>query len=1131
MGVLNRCNRFGRLFFAWLAFLTTGSVAFAQVNTTTMLSATPSSIVVGESTALKATISPPAASGTVTFKNGTATLGTASIKSGAATLNQSFTSSGNRNITAVYGGSSQYRKSTSSVVVLAVKSATTTKLTSSINPAALGQNTALIANITPAAATGIVTFKDGTATLGTASISSGVAKLTAGFSTAGVHNLTAIYGGSGNYAVSTSAALAQNINKAATEVVLTSSVNPSNTAQTTVLKASIIPVAATGIVTFKNGSTILGTAEVANGAATFSTTITTGGKNSLTAFYGGDASNASATSVAFIQTVNFLPATSTSLTSSVNPSTNSGATVLTATVSPATASGSVTYKDGSTELGSVTLVSGVAKLNHVFATAGSHNVTASYNGSSNNAASTSSVLQQIVNERATLPLPLNSPIPVVEFEYDAQGNLTKATQAPGNFGFVTQKKYDAHSRPVKITDAKNGVVQIGYDALDRTIQVIDPRNLVTQSPRNAMGEVTQLLSPDTGRTSVSYDAKGNILTRTDNRGVVSTFAYDALSRPTSLIYTLPGEPEMGFSFVYDQVGDGFAYGIGRLTSTTQPYGSTQYAYDARGRLVSDVQRINATPGANSALITTKVEYRYDLGGNVIRIAYPSGRVVNFTMTGGSVSAISLSKDASTTPVEVVNKIRFGPLGGALGWRWLSATGPVEHNRVFDTVGRLIRYQLGGFVRDVEYDAADRITGYTHYDSATGTITPASSGLNQTFSYDALDRLTKATTAQATWSYAYDPNGNRTSVTINNGTPSAYRTSQTSNQLQSISAPPIQLNSDAIGNITTDGNFALKYDLRGRMASLSQGGIVTTYAYNARGQRVRKTSGSAANTIIFVYDFNGQLLGEYDGQGKAIREYVWLGETPMAVFTPDPAQGANAGTADPLVFYIHADHINTPRVVMDTNNAVRWRWMAEPFGTTAADESPSGLPPFTFNLRFPGQYYDEESGIHQNWHRDYIPGIGRYAQSDPIGLAGGVNTFGYANVNPIKYIDPTGLFVPLVIPGVCAAGGCEAVGAALTFGAVWWANNNAYVKPPSNAYDPDGPKAPGKPSEADGFKSPKGGDNWVPNPNPGKGGSSWGWQDAKGDVWCPTGQGGNAHGGPHWDVQTPGGDYRNVKPRR
>ncbi|WP_224794124.1 polymorphic toxin type 37 domain-containing protein [Pseudomonas fluorescens] len=90
-------------------------------------------------------------------------------------------------------------------------------------------------------------------------------------------------------------------------------------------------------------------------------------------------------------------------------------------------------------------------------------------------------------------------------------------------------------------------------------------------------------------------------------------------------------------------------------------------------------------------------------------------------------------------------------------------------------------------------------------------------------------------------------------------------------------------------------------------------------------------------------------------------------------------------------------------------------------------------------------------------------------------------------------------------------------------------NGVFAKPPDNAYDSNGPKSPGKPGLGDGFQDPKGGENWVPNPNPGKGAGSHGWQDSKGNVWIPTGRGGRAHGGPHWDVQTPGGGNRNVRP--
>jgi RHS repeat-associated protein len=145
--------------------------------------------------------------------------------------------------------------------------------------------------------------------------------------------------------------------------------------------------------------------------------------------------------------------------------------------------------------------------------------------------------------------------------------------------------------------------------------------------------------------------------------------------------------------------------------------------------------------------------------------------------------------------------------------------------------------------------------------------------------------------------------------------------------------------------------------------------------------------------------------------------VWLGNIPVAVFTPDPANAANP----PLTYFIHADTLDTPRVIVDKNNQPRWRWLAEPFGVSAPETNPANLGAFTFNLRFPGQYFDQESGLHQNWWRSYDPVTGRYTQSDPIGLAGGVNTFAYVGGNPLSYVDSTGQFAlsPITWAGVGA----------------------------------------------------------------------------------------------------------------
>ena len=110
-----------------------------------------------------------------------------------------------------------------------------------------------------------------------------------------------------------------------------------------------------------------------------------------------------------------------------------------------------------------------------------------------------------------------------------------------------------------------------------------------------------------------------------------------------------------------------------------------------------------------------------------------------------------------------------------------------------------------------------------------------------------------------------------------------------------------------------------------------------------------------------------------------------------------------------MYYIHTDHLNTPRLIVNQAQQAVWRWdQAEPFGTYPANENPSGLGVFENNLRFPGQYFDKETGLHYNYFRDYDPPTGRYIQSDPIGLAGGINNYSYVRGNPISKMDPRGL---------------------------------------------------------------------------------------------------------------------------
>ncbi|WP_162260000.1 RHS repeat domain-containing protein, partial [Rhizobacter sp. Root16D2] len=305
--------------------------------------------------------------------------------------------------------------------------------------------------------------------------------------------------------------------------------------------------------------------------------------------------------------------------------------------------------------------------------------------------------------------------------------------------------------------------------------------------------------------------------------------------------------------------------------------------------------------------------------------------------------------------------------------------------------------------DVTYDAANRIISYTHLSANDGIAQPS---LDQNFNYDENGRLTQVTTVASSWSITYDANGNRTGVSLN-GSPSVYTTSATSNRLTSITNPARSFGYDNAGNTTSDStNYTATYGLSGSLASITKAGVTGTYTYDASKRRIRKvTSAGAGSTVIFVYGLNGELLGEYDQNGAALREYIWLDETPVAMFMPDPSKPSGA----PQAFYVHADHLNASRLVVDMNNATRWRWFAEPFGTTAPEVNPSGLGAYTQNLRFPGQYADVESGLFYNYFRYYAPEGGAYRQSDPMGLAGGGrSTYSYVGGTPVNATDSKGL---------------------------------------------------------------------------------------------------------------------------
>ena len=559
--------------------------------------------------------------------------------------------------------------------------------------------------------------------------------------------------------------------------------------------------------------------------------------------------------------------------------------------------------------------------------------------------------------------------------YGQFGNTTGV--ASSTFNYI----YDSEGRLQQIRDGLNGVTTLSHDLFDRITQVADANGGATQFDYSTWGEVTRSNSPDSGSSGYDYDPAGNLVTQIDANGAHTGYSYDALNRLTGIDYAGAG---LDTALIYDEG----VLGKGRLTSVTDGSGSSRYQYDDRGLLLQS--------SATVADRSFDVSYSYNDAGELIGIGYPSGAQVSYSHdSGGRLSGIEYDHNGNNTTL----------LGG-ISWSGPNMAGYQQGNGIttellYDSAGRLIEKRYGGSDNKLQLvlDRQGEITGQ----SWTRDGNSEASG----FLYDHLGRLTQDGIDSQTFSY--DAAGNRV-TRQKSGSSESYSYDAGSNRLNQVETSVIQR--DAAGNRLDDGIRHYQYNAMNRLAQLSssQTQIQASYSYNYQGERVRKElAGAESADIRYVYGQDGELLGEYNSDGGVIREYIYLGAGAVKELI------AKVG-ADGAIITIHTDHLATPRLATAEDQTIVWRWNSDAFGTTAADEDPDNDGnPVVVNHRFPGQHYDAESGLHYNLHRYYDPATGRYITSDPIGLAGGLNTFGYVGANPLNNGDPSGL--------LCGTGAC------------------------------------------------------------------------------------------------------------
>ena len=546
------------------------------------------------------------------------------------------------------------------------------------------------------------------------------------------------------------------------------------------------------------------------------------------------------------------------------------------------------------------------------------------------------------------------------YTYDASGNITTVTDANNN---RTDYVYDVFNRLYQVIQPGNIITTYSYDSQGNLRTVTDAEGHATTYTYDDLGRLVGTVSPDTGTTLYSYDEAGNLRYKTQN-GQTIEYQYDVLGRLTHIIYSDPAE---NVTMAYD-TGTG-NYLLGRLASVTDSSGTVNYSYDINGNLISETRTV--------AGVTYITGYGYDAAGNLRSITYPTGQTITYepdvfdpTMIG----AVTLNTSQTLASILVYEP--FGPVSE------MTLGNGITVSRTYDK-----NYQLTELTQGTLMDRSYIPDAVGNIELITDNL---DAGRSQSFDYDDLYRLTFASGGYGTINYTYDNVGNRLSRTKTNGTNTqdAYGYYPGTNRLRTITGTHPEL---------------FLYDDDGNTTSRTPGAtnpnptvtIPSDFVYNSSGQRAQKT-GSAST--IYHYDQSGQLIAETDTAGNLIRLYVWLHGQPLAQVT-----------ADGSVYYYHNDHLGTPQRMTDATGAIVW----------AADYLPFGQAEVTVetvenNLRFAGQYFDEETGLHYNYHRYYDPKIGRYIRADPIGHGGGVNPYVFSMNNPIIFGDPSGLACQLLL---------------------------------------------------------------------------------------------------------------------
>ena len=642
--------------------------------------------------------------------------------------------------------------------------------------------------------------------------------------------------------------------------------------------------------------------------------------------------------------------------------------------------------------------------------------------------------------------------------FNADGTIDTVTDGKSA---VSKYEYDSIKRLTRITENLDGtntatanvLTQFAYDVNDNLTVVADANSGVTTYIYDDLGNLLTRTSPDTGRVSYEYDAAGNVVQAVDAKAQLFSYSYDSFNRLTN--NDAPGT-EDDVNYVYDSCLQGF----GKLCQTQRNNSKLNYRYNAFGDVAGIDQSLITWVNYNQA--DNALSYSYNEAGLVNTITYPSGAIINYSYNAaGKVFNIDIDQGGIVKSLTSnINYKPFGPESVQSYGNGISVFGFYDTAYRSSIVGDPMLYSDS----QISYDANGNIL--------QSTYKGLSDVVNQSYIYDELNRLSTSNGLSGSFSYGYDQVGNKLSKT-QDGVTTNLTYHPNSNLLSLLSSEIII--TDDNGNIANLHGMNFSFTSDNRLKEVSSGGGYEYNGNGERSIKHVTSPGTAgvngySQSTIYLYGLNGELLAEIGPTGQVKKEYIYLNSKPLVMLHHQPSsnelilradmdndgeisledylvwyfnhyaagdlaydatgdgvltnadtnavvacvlsQGSCvASTSTTDIYYIHNDHLGTPKMLTNSGGQPVWRSEATPFGKAAINDDVDGDGvAVEFNIRQPGQYYDAESGLYYNYYRYYDPETGRYITSDPIGLNGGINTYAYVENNPLNATDPYGLFV-------------------------------------------------------------------------------------------------------------------------